>query len=383
MARYQNGTVTKVSRKNGMAVWLFRWNDRDIHGLPRPRKKVLGDVKSLPANSKVLKMELDRMRLMINTESNPLRRITIDALVNHFKEIELVEKEGGRAYSTRDRMETNLDKWILPRWGKVDVHDVKAVDVEAWLEEIDRAPGTKAKIRDNLSVLFAHAKRWRWVTVNPIDDVRQSGKRAKEPDILTIDEMRSLIATLGTRERAMVFLDMVTGIRRGELAGLKWGDVDFVQKQINITRSVVDQNVGNCKTEVSRKPMPLDDYTAEAMLAWRSLTPYTKPEDWVWATDSNRAGKKSRGKQPLWLSRVMQYHIQPKGREVGITKPVGWHMLRHTFSTLLSANREDVKVVQELMRHSTSKMTLDTYTQALTPDKREAQGRIATMLMVQ
>jgi len=69
----------------------------------------------------------------------------------------------------------------------------------------------------------------------------------------------------------------------------------------------------------------------------------------------------------------MRYYIQPVARRLGITKRIGWHTFRHTFSTLLKGNGEDVKVVQELLRHATTRMTLDTYTQALAADKRAAQ----------
>lgn len=53
---------------------------------------------------------------------------------------------------------------------------------------------------------------------------------------------------------------------------------------------------------------------------------------------------------------------------------------RHTFSSVLKSNGEDVKVVQELLRHSTARMTLDTYTQALSPHKRAAQSKVVSMI---
>ena len=126
-------------------------------------------------------------------------------------------------------------------------------------------------------------------------------------------------------------------------------------------------------------PEEKNEYVAHDLLAWYEVTPYKKPSDYVWATDANRAGAK-RGKQPVWLSAVMRDYIQPAARKLGITKRMSWHTFRHTFSTLLKGNGEDVKVVQELLRHSTAKMTLDTYTQALSPQKRAAQSKVVGMI---
>lgn len=100
--------------------------------------------------------------------------------------------------------------------------------------------------------------------------------------------------------------------------------------QIDVQRSVVDQVVGRCKTEASQKPVPIDEYTMGDLLTWFRETPFREPEDWVFATNSRRAGKK-RGKQPLWLSTVMRYHIDPVVRRLGIRKRVGWHTFRRTY----------------------------------------------------
>jgi len=123
----------------------------------------------------------------------------------------------------------------------------------------------------------------------------------------------------------------------------------------------------------------LDEYTVQDLLAWYAITPYRAPDDYVLATTSRRAGKK-RGKQPMWLSTVMRYHIQPVIRRLGTTKQVSWHTFRRTYTTLLQANREDVKVVQELLRHGSSKVTLDVYSQAQMSDKRVAQRKVVELV---
>ena len=116
------------------------------------------------------------------------------------------------------------------------------------------------------------------------------------------------------------------------------------------------------------------------LLAWYREAPYKSEDSYLFATDAKRAGEK-RGKQPLWPNKVMDCWIRPVAQAAGITKRLGWHTFRHTFSTLLKANGEDVKVVQELLRHASYKVTMDTYTQAIGSDKRLAQSRVIQMLM--
>jgi integrase len=88
-----------------------------------------------------------------------------------------------------------------------------------------------------------------------------------------------------------------------------------------------------------------------------------------------------KGMQPLWLATVMRYYIQPAARRAGITKKIGWHTFRHTFSTLIKSLGVDAKVVQELLRHASFKTTMDGYTQALEAPKRQAQAALADLIM--
>jgi site-specific recombinase XerD len=78
---------------------------------------------------------------------------------------------------------------------------------------------------------------------------------------------------------------------------------------------------------------------------------------------------------------LLRRHIRPAAKRCGITKPIGWHTFRHSYATHLKANGEDIKVVQESLRHANSRITLDTYTQALTPAKREAQTKVVRMIL--
>ena len=406
-ARKQNGSLYMDVNGSKTPVWMFSWQHVLPTGRRVRRKRQVGTLDQYKTEA-AAERAVRSWRLAINSnQAHAFSGITMKDLIEHFRLKELAGNgEDRRAWSTRHRYECYLKSWIEPRWGKEELATIKTPIVEEWLEQLvplerkhhklksgqaakrdfkPLAPATKAKIRNLMSVLFNHAIRWEFTDRNPIrgltrgSGVRQSSKREKVPDILEVAEMQAIVAELQLRERVLLFLDMTTGLRRGELAGLKWQDIDFENMQIDVNRSVVSQVVGRCKTEASQKPVPMDGCTAQLLQSWLQATPYRNPEDWVFASNSSRAGEK-RGKQPLWLQTIMRYHIQPVVERLGITKRVSWHTFRRTFATLLKANGEDIKVVQELLRHGSTRVTLDIYAQAQMPAKRAAQQKVVEMV---
>jgi integrase len=230
---------------------------------------------------------------------------TVDQLIEHFRLKEMPKDDPERrSYSSKAAYECYLTNWISPKWGKHRIGEIKAVAVENWLGTIPRADGTKAKIRNIMSAVFNHAVRHEWLDKNPITLVRQSAKRESIPEILAVEEIRALLAELELRDRTLVLLDAGTGLRVGELLGLKWRDVDFENLELHVRRSVVHQVIGRCKTEASAKPVPLDSYMAHDLLSWQRETPYNRTEDWVFASVTMKgtilAGKPD---APLCLAR--------------------------------------------------------------------------------
>ena len=110
-------------------------------------------------------------------------------------------------------------------------------------------------------------------------------------------------------------------------------------------------------------------------MTWRRETPYARDSDYVFAST------KMKGKQPYWLSCIMQHHIKPAAEKLGIELK-GFHTLRHTYCSLLGAtNGNDTKVVQELLRHASLKVTTDVYMQALSDDKRHAHHGVIQLVV--
>jgi integrase len=182
--------------------------------------------------------------------------------------------------------------------------------------------------------------------------------------VLELHELEALLAKLAVRERTLALLDAATGLRVSELLALRWADIDFENLEIRVTESIWHQVLGVCKTEASAKPVQMDEYMAEDLKRWRKTCAYPMDTDWVFASP------RMKGKQPYWPDNLMKRYIKPAAKAVGINKNIGWQ-----------ANGEDVKTVQELLRHANSRITLDVYTQAVNSHKRAAQSKVVQMIL--
>ncbi len=371
----QNGSLIETKRRSGHSVWEFRWGDR-TSGKAVYRRIVLGTTEQLPTEVAAREM-VEGIVLEINSDDPRLRASvpTMSQLIEHYRRRELSVDNSWKSYATKMGYENYLKRWIDPRWGMHPLGKIKPIEVESWLRQLPLARGSCAKIRNIMSVLFNHACRYELYSENPIHLVRQSAKRRRVPHILHVDEIKRLLNNVASLPRLLIFLDVTTGLRQSELFGLRWSDLDFDNGEINIVRSIVHGVVSRCKTESSAKPIPMSPHLVEMLKEWRKVTPYRSADDWVFAS------KRAEGKRPIWGQSIMRKQIHPVIERLGIAKRIGWHTFRHSYSTLLRHLGTDIKVQQDLLRHSSARLTLDTYTQAVTPAKREAQNAVVKLLL--
>jgi integrase len=242
---------------------------------------------------------------------------------------------------------------------------------------LPHADATKAKIRNHLSALFSHLIRWELYTrLNPIASVRQGADRRRDPDVLTLAEMSAIVSRIVPLAiRVMVVVAATTALRRSEVRGLRWSDVDFDGLWLHLRRGVVRMDQTKLKTVASRKGVPMIPELSDALAEWRRRTPYPTDDDWVFASPFTE------GKRPYWPDSALKDHIQPAASAAGINKQVGWHTFRHSLATLLGQRKEDVKTVQELLRHANSRITLDVYQQAGREQKRLALSPMAGLFL--
>ena len=363
--RYQRGSLSILKRKSQPDAWMFRYYTEES-GRRVYKRQYVGTVLEFPKRKDAEKA-LTQLRVEIN--EGQFTPMNIQQLVTHYKKDELPRK----AFATVVSYTDFLDSHIVPRGGGSALSAIKSIEVERWLEGIKRkdgkptSPATKAKIRNVMSAVFAHAIRYGWASQNPITEVRTSAKRLRDPEFLTPEELQTLLKNLPQRERTMVLLDAATGIRRGELFELRWHDVDFDAGIANITRSIYRNVVGDTKTIGSRKPVPLHPLVLDELKKWRAEADYRADSDYIFASVQKN------GSQPLQPDMILKRHIRPVLAEMGVKKRIGWHSFRHGLGTMLRQMKVDVKVAQELLRHANPRVTLEFYQQAVTEEKREAQ----------
>ena len=150
----QFGSLTRRKRVRGDDVWQFRYSETTVENRRRRRSRLIGTVAPYPTRADILRV-LERLRLQINLKHRFAMPVTLDALIHHYAERELPTLR----YGTQQSHLCTIRRWILPRWGKYLLEQVKPVDVEEWLRSLPLAPKSKVNIRGLFHLVYVHARR--------------------------------------------------------------------------------------------------------------------------------------------------------------------------------------------------------------------------------
>jgi integrase len=139
--------------------------------------------------------------------------------------------------------------------------------------------------------------------------------------------------------------------------------------------------MSDCQETKSRNnALPLAEPVLQVLRLWRDHTPYRSDEDWIFASPHYH------GKTPYTYQILFRRHIRPviekiSGLRSSKQAPIGWHTLRRSLATLLISNGENVKVAQSQLRHTTPKITLELYAQAVSADQQKAHNKVVQMVL--
>ena len=177
-------------------------------------------------------------------------------------------------------------------------------------------------------------------------------------------------------------LAILTGMRRGELCGLRWQDVDLTARKLSVNVQLVQIGTNVLEQTIktaagSQRVVPLGDRAVAALITWQLSQLNERDAAGVAWVDSGRVFTMSDGRQlrPAYASRLFDT------LQVGIGLPrQRFHDLRHLFASLALSSGEDMGVVSKLMGHSTSVITRDLYAHLVGDRARQVVSGVANLL---
>jgi integrase len=187
-----------------------------------------------------------------------------------------------------------------------------------------------------------------------------------------------LEAARGHRLEAFYVLALHTGMRRGELLGLKWGDVDLEASTVLVKRSLdVDGTLKEPKNRASRRTLKLSPQAVDVLRAYRKRQSEERLKAGAKWHDNDLVFPNTQGK-PMNAGNLYRREFQPLLQRAGLAdQGFTIHSLRHTFATTLAAKNVNPGTAQRLLGHSDVRMTLAIYTHATFDMQDEAMEAIS------
>lgn len=244
------------------------------------------------------------------------------------------------------------------------------------------------QIHDNIKLVFDLAIKEGILTMNPCLAANPPKMDTKEKRALKPDQARDFISQLDPREDhdCAYLLAITLGLRRGEICGLSWGDIDFNRGIVDVCHSYdALGNLKQTKTKAGMRLLPLPDSIAAALKVHKDsqLKRYNRTNQWR----KPEEGYITQGDDTPVISDISGNRVLPTSLSrwwtddrVGFGLD-GWclHELRHTYLTLLAINGVHPKIMQELAGHYSSQITMDIYTHVNMDSKRKAIAAVSNV----
>ena len=280
-----------------------------------------------------------------------------------------------------------IDNHIKPNIGDVPLNKLSSLHLQKLYKKLlaggrverieakGQPKGLSAKTVRNINQVISSAmdfaKDQKLIGSNPTDGCALPKLEHKEMKTLPVEQLTSFLREAkesGVFE--LYYIELATGLRRGELLGLKWEDIDLAQGSLRVQRQIARINgeviEAPLKTKNAYRTLPL---SADAVDVLREQRKKSGSNSYVFPSPTG--GPISPDSVLHMLHRVL--------KRAGLSK-VRFHDLRHTFATLALQNGVDIKTVSGMLGHYSAGFTLDTYTHVTTSAKKEAANTMGSIL---
>jgi integrase len=298
---------------------------------------------------------------------------------------------------THDHYSTMVDSYVVPRIGSRQLGALTAGQLNAFYAALlvdgrrqtgpSRPPGLSPKTVRHVHTLlhkaFSDAVRWGTLSRNPADRAEPPRPRTPEMKVWDVAQLRTFLGQVENNRLGPVWLLIATtGMRRGEVVGLRWADVDLDAARVSIVQTHVLVNrkviVSEPKTLKGRRSVALDPATVGALRQLRRRQLEERLAQGAFWTDSGLLAVHEDGTSinPRLFSSWFAQHARAAG-----LPPIRLHDLRHSYATAALAAGIPAKIVSERLGHSNIAITLDTYSHVLPNMQEKAAEQVAQLIL--
>jgi len=306
-------------------------------------------------------------RVSTGTYSEDAHKVTLRTIAERWRKAAYSPRRADALRSTTVAdYETALDRYILPRWGAVKMSAIRAGMLEVWRNELltkgiepEWKPLGASTVRKALlvvGILFRFAMRDHIVAVNPASFVKKPTVRTRKAaeERLTPAQLTGFFGTLKGRTRIVVRIGAATGMREGEIFGLRWRDVDLKERVIRICRQyTAGEFVEFPKTEAGNREIGIDTKLATELTEWKLAQKAER------RTADSLIVSTSEGR-PMSASNFLKREFHPALAAAGLPRVV-FHSLRHTAATILASSNTPPGTVHRILGHASFATTMKLY----------------------
>ena len=347
---YGTGTLRVVG-----GSWLASWYGPDGRRVQRKVGAVRTEGRADGLTKAQAERVLRRMREIESPRSAPDgQRVTMEQAGDEFcQRLELQ----GRRKSHRLTVASDLRNHIGPFFASKTLDRIRPEDVERYVAAKRKTLAIKT-IRNHVNTMhsvFELGLRKGWCQINPVKLADRPTVKKTETRIQFLDqaELEKVLAApypddaFGGIEPTLYLAAAMTGLRQGELLGLRWRDVDFDARKLRVVSPFVRGEFGDPKSSGSGRSVPMAERVAVALRELRERSYYARDRDLVFCHPET--GK------PLDRSKLVRRFKQALDRAE--VHRITFHELRHTFGTRMAAAGTPMRTLQYWMGHADSKTT--------------------------
>ena len=363
-------------------------------------KTVLPPVGLTPAKAlKRMQTEADTWEDAVKKGNAPVQRLSFEYFIeNEFIPVHVC---GGKHSPSTVKFYKDICGKLTERFGTKALDSIRSIDIERYLVDLTKAKYKRGKKGQELSysatyinhhrtvltVAFGFAEKHGFITKNPVRNVDSVKADRKEVDFLSSDEAKRFLSFLNKDAslywRTAMNVLIRCGLRRGELAGLKWSDIDTDSQTLTICRDVINNAetgrknlVKDTKSSNSDRELPIDPSLMAMLKAWKKKQSedygtVLMPSAFIFGSPVDPYNPIRPDSITQWLARFNKTH--------GL-RAVSPHDLRHTCGTLLLSNGATVKETQVFLGHADASTTLKFYCGTNADALKKASDRLSQAL---